>query len=53
MFSNQIEAGQISLDDTIALTEYFRTEGSGSLQFKAANSEYTIDKTCRNYDNRI
>ncbi len=39
-----IEAGQISLDDTIPLTEYFRTEGSGSLQFKAANSEYTIDK---------
>ena len=26
------------------MTEYFRTEGSGSLQFKAANSEYTIDK---------
>ena len=39
-----IEAGQFSLEDTIPLTEYFRTEGSGSLQFKAANSEYTIDK---------
>ena len=39
-----IEAGQISLDDTIPLTEYFRTEGSGSLQFRAENSEYTIDK---------
>lgn len=39
-----IEAGQISLEDTIPLTEYFRSEGSGSLQFKARNSEYTIDQ---------
>lgn len=39
-----IEAGQISLDDKIPLTEYYRTEGSGSLQFKARNSEYTIDE---------
>jgi len=39
-----IEANQISLDETMPLTEYYRTEGSGSLQFKAENSEYTIDK---------
>lgn len=39
-----IEAGQISLDDTIPLTEYYRTEGSGSLQFRARDSEYTIDE---------
>lgn len=39
-----IEAGQMSLEDTIPLTEYYRTEGSGSLQFKAHNSEYTIDE---------
>lgn len=39
-----IEAGQMSLDDTIPLTEYYRTEGSGSLQFKARDSEYTIDE---------
>lgn len=39
-----IEAGQISLNDTIPLTEYYRSEGSGSLQFKARNSEYTIDE---------
>ena len=39
-----IEAGQFSLDDTMLLTEYYRTEGSGSMQFKARNSEYTIDK---------
>lgn len=39
-----IEAGQFSLNDRIPLTEYFRTEGSGSLQFRAANSTYTIDE---------
>jgi beta-lactamase class A len=39
-----IEAGQMSLEDTIPLTEYYRTEGSGSLQFRAHNSEYTIDE---------
>lgn len=39
-----IEAGQISLNDTIPLTEYYRSEGSGSLQFKARDSEYTIDE---------
>lgn len=39
-----IEAGQFSLSDTIPLTEYYRTEGSGSIQFKARNTEYTIDK---------
>ncbi len=39
-----IEAGQLSLEDKIPLTEYFRSEGSGSLQFKARNSEYTIDE---------
>jgi len=39
-----IENGQLTLDETMPLTEYFRTEGSGSLQFKAANSNWTIDK---------
>lgn len=39
-----IEAGQVSLDETMPLAEYYRTEGSGSLQFKAAMSEYTIDR---------
>lgn len=29
------------------LTEYYRSEGSGSLQFRAANSTYTIDKLAR------
>ena len=39
-----IEAGQFSLDDNMPLTEYYRTEGSGSLQFKAHNSQYSIDR---------
>lgn len=39
-----IEAGQVSLDDEISLTEYFRTEGSGNLQFKAENSLWTVDE---------
>lgn len=39
-----IEAGQLSLEDKIPLTEYYRSEGSGSLQFKARDSEYTIDE---------
>ncbi|MCI1274008.1 MAG: class A beta-lactamase-related serine hydrolase [Clostridiaceae bacterium] len=42
-----IEAGQVSLTDTMPLTEYYRSEGSGELQFKAANSTYTIDELAR------
>lgn len=42
-----IEAGELSLNDEIALSEYYRTEGSGSLQFKAANSHYTVDELAR------
>lgn len=38
-----IEAGQFSLNDKMSLTEYYRTEGSGSLQFKG-NAQYTIDE---------
>ncbi len=42
-----IEAGQFSLRDTMAMTEYYKTEGSGSLQFKGENSVYTIDELSR------
>lgn len=42
-----IEKGQLSLDEKMPLTEYYRTEGSGSLQFKAANSQYTLDTLAR------
>ena len=46
LFRN-IENGSISLDEKMSLTEYYRTEGSGSLQFKAENSQYTIDDLAR------
>ena len=39
-----IENNQFSLEDKMALTEIFRTEGSGNLQFHARNSKYTIDE---------
>lgn len=39
-----VENESISLDDTMKLTDYYRAEGSGSLQFKAENSEWSIDK---------
>ncbi len=42
-----IEAGQFSLEDEMPLTEYFRTEGSGSMQFKARDSKYSIDELAR------
>ena len=42
-----IERGQVHLYDQIPLTEYFRSEGSGSLQFKAENSMYTVDTLAR------
>ena len=42
-----IERGQANLYDQLPLTEYFRSEGSGSLQFKAENSTYTLDTLAR------
>ena len=42
-----IENGNVSLDETIPLKEYYRAEGSGSLQYKAADSSYSIDELAR------
>lgn len=42
-----IEAKQLSLEDTMTLTDYYRAEGSGSLQFKAENSIWSIDDLAR------
>lgn len=39
-----IESGEVALDDTIPLTEYYRAEGSGDLQYMAGNTPFTIDK---------
>lgn len=42
-----IEQNQVSLYDEMPLTEYYRSEGSGDLQFKAANSRYSLDTLAR------
>lgn len=39
-----VDNNSISLDDEMTLTGYYRAEGSGSLQFKAENSVWNIDK---------
>ena len=41
-----IEAGQFSLTDTMQMSDYYKTEGSGSLQYKGERS-YTIDDLAR------
>lgn len=42
-----IEAKQVSLYDEMTLTNFYRAEGSGGLQFKAENSKYTLDDLAR------
>ncbi len=42
-----IEAGQFKLYDRMTMSEFYRTGGSGSLQFKATNSEYNMDTLAR------
>lgn len=46
LFKN-IEYGQTSIYDEMILTDYFRAEGSGALQYKAENSKYSIDTLAR------
>lgn len=38
-----IDMGQASLHDRMTLTEYYRSEGSGDLQFKSQGSHYSLD----------
>ena len=42
-----IEVGMIKLDDKIAMTDYYKSEGSGSLQFKGDSTVYTVDDLAR------
>lgn len=42
-----IEAGSIKLDDKIKMTDYYKSEGSGSLQFKGVNAIYSVDDLAR------
>lgn len=42
-----IEEGQFKLYDKMVMGEHYRTGGSGSLQFKAENSVYSMDSLAR------
>lgn len=42
-----IEKNQLTIYDEMILTDYYKAEGSGDLQFKAENSKYSIDKLAR------
>ena len=42
-----IEAGKFKKDDKISLEEYYRSEGSGSLQYKPEGYSLTIDDLAR------
>ena len=42
-----IEKGQLTLEDKMTLTDFYRAEGSGGLQYKAENSIWSIDTLAR------
>lgn len=42
-----IEANQLTIYDEMTLSDYFKSPGSGSLQFKPTDSKYTIDELAR------
>lgn len=42
-----IEANQLTIYDEMTLTPYYRSEGSGDMQYKATGSTYTIDQLAR------
>ena len=38
-----IELGQVNLNDKMTLTDYFRAEGSGDIQFQREGNQYSMD----------
>ena len=42
-----IEKNQLSLEEKMTLTDFYRAEGSGGLQYKAENSDWSIDTLAR------
>ena len=42
-----MEAGQRSIDDKMTLTDYYRAEGSGDLQFQRTGNQYSLDSLAR------
>lgn len=42
-----IEANQLTIYDEMDMTPYYKSEGSGDLQYKRVNAKYTIDQLAR------
>lgn len=42
-----IEAGQLDINDTMELTDFYRAEGSGDLQFQRTGNQYSMDTLAR------
>ena len=42
-----IEAQELSIDETMTLTEYYRSEGSGKMKYHQVGNKYTIDNLAR------
>lgn len=42
-----IEAGQLTIDDKMTLTDYYRAEGSGDIQFQRTGNQYSMDYLAR------
>lgn len=42
-----IEANELLINETMTLTEYYRSEGSGKMKHHRAGNEYTIDQLSR------
>ena len=46
-FFRSVEAGQVSIDDKMVLTNYYRAEGSGDIQFQREGNKYSMDFLAR------
>ena len=42
-----VENGEMKLEDKITLTDYYRAEGSGNLQYQKGGNQYTLDNLAR------
>jgi len=42
-FFRSVEAGQVSIEDKMTLTDYYRAEGSGDIQFQREGNKYSMD----------
>lgn len=42
-FFRSVEAGQVNIEDKMTLTDYYRAEGSGDIQFQREGNKYSMD----------